>query len=208
MSETTWSAVRDDETVNRTVEALKGNGLNVLRVKTGAEAKARVLELIPEGAEVFTLSSVTLDSIGLSAEINESGNYRPTRDKLNDANLDDREKARTGAAPEWAVGSVHAVTEDGKVLIASNTGSQLPADAYGAAHVVWVVGTQKIVKDTDEAMKRIHDYILPKESVRLKAAYGLPEDHPGSFVSKLLIVNREINTDRTTVIFVDEVLGF
>src|SRR5581483_9685420 len=106
-----------------------------------------------------------------------------------------------GAAPEWSLGSVHAVTEDGKVIIASNTGSQLPAYAYGSSHVIWVVGAQKIVTGLDDGMRRLREYILPKESVRLRKAYNLP-DTAQSNISKLLIVNKEIAAGRITVILV------
>ena len=111
---------------------------------------------------------------------------------------------KTGAAPEYCIGSVHAVTQDGKVFIASNTGSQLPSYAYGSANVIWVVGTQKIVKDFDEANERIYKYTLPLESERARKAYGVP----GSAVNKMLIVNKEVAPGRITIIFVNEKLGF
>ena len=109
-----------------------------------------------------------------------------------------------GAAPDWAVGSVHALTQEGEALIASATGSQLPAYAYGASHVIWVVGTQKIVGNLEEGMRRIHEYTLPLESERARKAYGVP----GSAVNKMLIVRGEVNKERITVIMVREKLGF
>lgn len=101
------------------------------------------------------------------------------------------------------MGSVHAVTQDGHILIASNSGSQLPAYAYSAAHVIWVVGTQKIVKNIEEGMKRIYEYCLPLEDARAQKAYGV-----GSAVNKLLIVNVEKVPGRITIILVKEKLGF
>jgi hypothetical protein len=89
------------------------------------------------------------------------------------------------------------------VLIASNTGSQLPAYVYGARHVIWVVGTQKIVKDVSEGMQRIWEYCLPLEDERAREAYGV-----GSAVNKLLIIHGEVRPNRITVIFVKAVLGF
>ena len=97
---------------------------------------------------------------------------------------------------------MHAVTEDGKVIIASATGSQLPAYAYGSSHVIWVVGSQKIVKDLDEGMKRVYEYVLPLENERAKKAYG------GSSINKLLIFNKEGTAGRITMIIVKEKLGF
>lgn len=202
-----WNQLAEKVRVERTIEALKTNGINAISVETTEDAKKAVLSQIPEGAEVMTMSSVTLSEVGLDEEINGKGSkYNPVRDKLYsmDRNTQMQEMNKLGAAPEYALGSVHAVTEDGKVLIASNTGSQLGAYSYGALNVIWVVGTQKIVKDTDEGIKRIYEYVLPLESERAKKAYGVP----GSNVSKILIINKEINPGRVSLILVNEKLGF
>jgi len=111
--------------------------------------------------------------------------------------------AKIGAAPDWVVSSVHAVTEDGHLLIASNTGSQLSAEAYAGGRVILVVGTQKIVKDNNEGIRRIYEYCLPLEDERARKVYGM-----GSNVSKILIINKEIFPKRITVILVKEKLGF
>jgi L-lactate utilization protein LutC len=109
---------------------------------------------------VFTGSSVTLDTLGIPAEADKR--YDSVRAKLAkmDRATQGREMIKMGAVPEWMVGSVHAVTEDGTVVIASNTGSQLAGYAASAAHVVWIVGAQKIVPNLDEAFKRIREYSL------------------------------------------------
>lgn len=200
-----WTKIPDDKTIEQTVASLKENGIEAFIVENREEAKKKTLELVPLGAEVFTMTSVTLDEAGISKEINESGKYDSVRNKLYAGDLQGREKQKMGAAPEWALGSVHALTQDGHVLIASNTGSQLAAEVYGADHVIWVVGAQKIVKDTDAGMKRIREHVLPLESVRANEAYKITT---GSFVSKLLIINREINPDRIKAVIVKESLGF
>lgn len=201
-----WNTLADDATIVKTIDALKQNSVDAFVVATGNEANKKVLSLIPEGAEVMTMSSVTLDMAGLTQEINGSDRYQPVRDKLYAMDRQTQHVAmlKLGAAPEWAVGSVQAVTQDGHILIASNTGSQLPAYAYGSAHVVWVVGTQKIVASIEEGIKRIYDYVLPLESKRAHEAYGVP----GSAVNKLLIINKEVAPGRITVILVKEKLGF
>lgn len=204
---TRWNQLPSKETIDKTINALKKNGIDTQIVETSSEAKRIVLDLIPKGSEVMTMTSITLDAIGLSEEINKEGSkFKPVRDKLYAMNraTETQEMNRLGAAPEYAVGSVHAVTEDGHVLIASNTGSQLPAYGYGALKVVWVVGAQKIVKDTEEGLKRIYEHSLPLESERAKRAYGVP----GSSVNKILIINKEVQSQRITLILVNEVLGF
>lgn len=200
-----WNTLATDKSIKKTINALKANGINAIVVKNKEEAKKKVLEILPEGSEVMNMSSVTIDSLGIVKEIQESGNYNSVKNKL--AKMDRKtqgvEMQKLGSAPEYAVGSVHAVTQDGKVVIASNTGSQLPAYAYAASHVIWVIGTQKIVKNLEQGLKRIYEYVLPLESERMQKLYGFH-----SFVSKLLIINKEIVKDRITLIFVKEKLGF
>jgi acyl-CoA hydrolase len=110
---------------------------------------------------------------------------------------------RLAASPDYAVGSVHAVTEHGEVVVASASGSQLAPYASGAGAVIWVVGSQKIVPDLDAAFKRVNEYSFPREDQRAREAYGI-----GSGVNKLLVVNREFVPGRITVILVRQELGF
>ncbi len=198
-----YARLASDEQIERAAKALEANGIKVIVAANGEEAKQKLFELIPAGAEVFTASSMTLEALGIPAEVDRR--YDSVRAKL--AKMDRatqmREMIKMGAVPEWMVGSVHAVTEDGTVVIASNTGSQLAGYAASAAHVVWVVGAQKIVPNLDEAFKRIREYSLPLEDERALNAYGM-----NSNISKLLIVHREVMPGRTTMILVKENLGF
>jgi len=201
-----YTKVPSDQVIEQTAQALEANNFETIIVNSREEAKDKVLSLVPKGAEIFTGTSVTLDTLGITKELNESGNYDAVKPKLMkmDRETQNRQMQRLGAAPEYTFGSVHAVTEDGHVLIASNSGSQLPGYAYGADHVVWVVGAQKIVKDTQEGIKRIYEYVLPLESERAHKAYGVER----SFVSKLLIYNREPKPNRVTIIIIKERIGF
>lgn len=205
LMENTWSTLSSKERVDKTIKALKNNGIDAIFVNTAQEAKEKVLSLIPQGAEVMNMSSETLQAIGVANEIQESGKYNSVRKTLMgmDRVTQSREMQKLGSAPEYSIGSVHAVTEEGQVVIASMSGSQLPGYVYGSVHVVWVVGTQKIVKNLDDAMKRIYEYVLPLESKRINKAYGIP----GSSVDKVLTFFKE-NPGRITLIFVNEALGF
>ncbi|MBI2327108.1 lactate utilization protein [Candidatus Curtissbacteria bacterium] len=200
-----WDQLADDSTIEKTIKALKANGIEAEVVENGEAAKKRVLELIPEKSEVMTMTSMTLEEIGIAKEIDESGRYDAIRPKLlkMDYKTQGREMRKLANVPDWTIGSVHAVTEDGHLLIASNSGSQLPAYAYSAGQVVWVVGAQKIVKNTDDGIKRIYEHSFPLEDERAQKAYGMR-----SGVNKILIVNKEIQSGRIHVIFVKEKLGF
>ncbi len=201
-----WNQIPKQEHILLTMKALQENGISSVLVDTGAEAKAKVLELIPDGSEVMTMSSVTLETIGIENEINGSEKYNAVKPKLYslDSKTQKREQKKLGSSPEYSVGSVHAVTQDGKVIIASNTGSQLPGYSYGSDHVIWVVGAQKIVKNLDDGMARLEEHVVPLEAKHMQEKYNLP----GTFVSKLLIVNRETVPGRITLIFVKEALGY
>ena len=203
-----FNKLASEDVINKTVEALKQNGIEAFVAESGEEAKKKVYELVPKGSEIMIMTSETLRTLGIEQEINESADYVAIKKKIAAMGKDQaREKKMLGAAPEVAMGSVHAVTEDGRVLIASNTGSQLPAYAYGADNVVWVVGAQKLVKDVEEGKKRIYEYVLPLETVRARKAYGLPETW-NSNPSKILEVSREVTPGRIKMVIVKEVLGF
>lgn len=194
-----------DEQIERTVKALESNGIQVLVAENGEEAKRLFFELIPDGSEVFLGSSVTLEQLGIKDEIDKSEKYDALRPKMfaMDRATQGREIRKLGGTPDFAAGSVHAVTEDGYVLIASNTGSQLGPYASGAGKVIWVVGAQKLVKDLNEGLNRIYDYVLPLENEHMNQLYNV-----GSNVSKVLIVKREIRPNRITMIIVKESLGY
>ncbi len=120
-----FDELANDQTITNAIKALKTSGIEAMVVENGLDAKEKVIQLLPKGAEVMNMSSVTLETIGIDKEINESGNYDAVKPKLMkmDRQTQAVEMQKLGASPQWAVGSVHAVTEDGKVIIASNTGS-------------------------------------------------------------------------------------
>ena len=194
-----------DEQIERTAKALEANNIRVLIAENGAEARRLFFELVPEGSEVFLGASVTLETLGIKDEIDKSGKYDAIRPKMfaMDRVTQSREIRKLGGAPDYAAGSVHAVTEDGHVLIASNTGSQLGPYASGSGNVIWVVGAQKLVKDLNEGLQRIYEYTLPLETEHMRQLYNAP-----TAVNKLLIINKELRPSRITMIIVKEELGY
>src|SRR5438094_4651682 len=200
-----FGTVADGSSVKRTVAALEANGIIVLRAPDAAAAKRIVLDLIPDGSQVHHGASQTLDVVGIADEIDKSARYDGLRPRIwnMDRKTEANEIRRLGAAPDVMLGSVHAVTETGSLLAASMGGSQLGPYVSGAGRVILVVGTQKIVSDLEEGLRRIYEYAFPLEDARAQAAYGIH-----SAVNKVLIINREITPGRITVVFVDEVLGF
>jgi hypothetical protein len=200
-----WADVASESEIRSTVAALREHGFEVQVVDDEAAARKAVFALIPEGSEVHQGSSTTLDQIGVTAEVNSSGHYSAVRPRIfsMDRATQADEIRKLMSAPEYMLGSVHAITQTGSLVTASVSGSQLGPYASGAGKVILVAGTNKIVTDLDEALRRVEEHSLPLEDARAREAYGM-----GSSINKLLVVNAEITPGRTTIILVRESLGF
>jgi hypothetical protein len=199
-----YAEVASDEAINSTVEALKSNGFAVEVFETKEEARDAVLSRIPKGSEVFTNTSATLDESGISEVVN-GADYVSARNKMLALYGDPtkkKEMKQVASTPDFALGSVHALTQDGKLLIASASGSQFPGEAFGSGAVIFVVGAQKIVKDLPEGIKRIEEHAVPLEDERALVAYG-----SGTAFNKLLVINSEA-PGRITVVIIKESIGF
>jgi hypothetical protein len=184
---------------------LEGNGITCIVVDSTEEARTAVRSILPVGAEVYNNTSRTLEVIGVAEDIERSGRYQPLRPRLYqmDREMQGREMRQLSASPDWVVGSVHALTEEGSLLIASASGSQLGPIGSGAGHVILVVGAQKIVPDLDTGLRRIYEYCFPLEDRRARQAYGVP-----SGVNNVLVINKAIAPGRITAILVNKPLGF
>jgi L-lactate utilization protein LutC len=200
-----FARLASDDQVQRAMRALEGNNIITYLAENGKEARKKVLELLPPGAEVFTSTSKTLQAIGIVDDVNNSGHYVSLRAKI--SKLDRKRQSNQirliASTPEYVVGSVHAVTENGEILVASASGSQLALYSSGAGTLIWVVGTQKIVQDVDEGLRRIKEYSFPLEDARMQSKHKLHSE-----INKILIMNKEGRPGRTTLIFVRETLGF
>jgi L-lactate utilization protein LutC len=200
-----FGVLASDKRVAKAAKALEANGFKVVVVDKGEDAARLVLAAIPEGAEVLVALSETLNQIGVTKAIDESGRYdaiRPKAAKL-DRKTQAREIRKLRGSPDYIVGSVHAITEGGELVIASGSGSQIGPEAYSARRVILVAGTQKIVRNVAEALRRIEDYSLPLENERMVKVYGYP-----SLLAKILLIKREPNAERITIVLVKEKLGF
>ncbi len=199
-----FNRLASDEQVIKTARSLEANGLHTIVVDTGEQARANVQEMIPAGTHVYNPPSRTLDEIGIAADIETATRFQPLRARLRslDRATQQREIRQLIGSPDVVIGSVQAITEQGQVLIASASGSQLGAAVFGAGTVIWVAGTQKLVRNLEEGFRRIREYSYPLEDERARAVYGQP-----SAINKILIVNGEV-PGRITVVLVRQDLGF
>lgn len=193
------------QSLERAAAALTAHGFTVEILDDAAAARARIRDLVPEGAGVFTGASETLRLSGIEEDINASGRYDAIRARGHamDRATQLAEIWRLISTPDVIVGSVHAVTETGSLVIASASGSQLPGYAGGSLRAIWVVGAQKVVPDLSTALRRVEDHCLPLESDRAMKAYGVP-----SAVNRLLVLNAELEPGRGIVLLLREAIGF
>lgn len=199
-----FTTLPDDETLTATVVALEEHGIGVEVVDDFDAARAAVLARIPEGSTVMTNTSVTLDETGIAGAINEGGPYDSARNRMFalDFETQGQEMKAIAGQPDYALGSVHAITRDGTLLIASASGSQLASYAWGAANVIFVVGAQKLVPDLVAARERIVEHSLKLEDARAYAAYG-----QNSLIGKVLEIHQE-PPGRIHVVLIRQIVGF
>ncbi len=196
------------DSINKTIKALTERGFLPESVTSGSEALSKIKELIPAGVSVMNGSSRTLDEIGFVQYLKDG---KHGWNNLHEAILAEKDPAKQMALRKQSVlsdfylGSAHAIAETGEIVIASNSGSQLPHIAFTSPNIILVVGAQKITPDADTAISRLKEYVFPLEDARMKEA-GMG----GSFISKTLIINKEqpFMGRKFHVIFVNEILGF
>jgi hypothetical protein len=200
-----FTALPDEEALQATVVALEEHGCSVEVVGDLAAARQAVLARIPEGSSVMTNASVTLTETGITDAINDGdGRWESARNRMFalDFATQAQEMKAIAGQPDYALGSVHAVTRDGTLVIASASGSQLASYAWGAANVIFVVGAQKLVPTLAAAHERIYRHSFPLEDARAQAAYG---QH--SQVGKVLEIHQEL-PDRIHVVLIRQQIGF
>src|SRR6267378_3583549 len=193
----------DRARLDRAAAALNGRGFKTQVADNAEQARRLVLDAIPAGAEVHIALSETMRELGITSEIDESGRYDSLRSRLTalDRETQGREMRKLGAAPDYIVGSAHAVTDDGQIVVGSGSGSQLGAYAYAGGNVILVIGHQKLVRDLDEGLRRVREYSLPREYARMQSV-----GRPGSLLAKPLVIHYE-PSGRIKIILVPETLG-
>jgi acyl-CoA hydrolase len=199
-----FTALPSEQALAATVVALEEHGFSVEVADDTDAARDAVLSRIPPGASVMTNTSVTLDQAGITAAVNDSGRYESARARMLalDFATQAQQMKAIGGQPDYALGSVHAITGDGTVVIASASGSQLASYAWGAANVIFVVGAQKLVPTLAAAHQRIYQHSLRLEDARAQAAYG---QH--SSVGKILEIHQEL-PGRIHIVLIRQPVGF
>ncbi|MGO8946522.1 MAG: LUD domain-containing protein [Ktedonobacterales bacterium] len=199
-----YTAPASEETLQRVAERLRERNIEAVIVDDGDQARTVVLERLPEGAEIHTGKSKTLQDAGIFDAIHDTDRYDALRNRFTkmDRRTQAREIRKLISGPDFMLGSVNAVTEDGVLVAASASASQLGPYAGTAGKVILVVGSQKIVPDLETALRRIRDYVLPWEDAQVRKVMNI-----GSFVGKILIIEREWVDGRMSVVLVRTPIG-
>lgn len=208
MSRMEYSTLASEAIVKKTMAALRKRGFASAAIGSGAEALEYIKKAIPKGASVMNGSSVTLEQIGF-VDFLKSGKHE--WNNLHAAILAEEDKAtrshlrKHAVVSDYYLGSVHAITEGGEMVIASNTGSQQPHLVYTSPNLILVVGTQKIVPTLEKAMKRLEEHVVPLEDEHMKQLYG-----SGTMYNKTVILHGEspMMKRTATVLLVNKKLGF
>jgi hypothetical protein len=207
---TTEAALASKESIDTAKTALAANGFKPETVATGADALARIKQLIPAGVTVMNGASKTLEQIGYLDYL-KSGQHgwkNLHEGILGESDPAEQAKLRKLATiSDFYLGSAHAITEKGEIVVASGSGSQLPHLAHTSPNVILIVSTKKIVTNLDAAFDRIETQVVPLEDLKIKSKLG-PES--GTVHAKTLILRKESPLMGRTVriIFVEEDLGF
>jgi hypothetical protein len=202
------TAVVSERKIEAIINNLEPRKFQGIVVDSKGLALEKIKELIPAGASVMNGASKTLEQIGYIDYL-KSGQH-PWKN-LHEGILDEKDPAKReslrkqGILSDYYLGSVHALTEEGEMIIASNTGSQLPHIAFTSPNLILVVGIQKIVPNLKAAYERLVTYVVPKEDQRMMDAYNMHTAH-----AKTLIYHREAPYSKRNVkvIIVKEPLGF
>lgn len=199
-----FTAPADERTLAATSAALEERGFSAAVVDDLDAAREGVLARIPIGSSVMTYPSVTLQESGIAEAIDTGDGYDSARARVYALDRETRmgEIKTIMLQPDFSLGSVHAITRDGVLVIASALGSQLASYSWGATNVIFVVGAQKLVADLDVAHERIFRHSLELENARTLEAYG-----EQSRVGKVLEIRQE-DPGRIHVVLVRAAVGF
>ena len=203
-----YTQLASNENIELTVSELAKRNVEAVVVETKLDALAKIKELIPSGASVMNGSSTTLIEIGFIDYL-KGGNHE--WNNLHESILAESDPSKQGklrkesVLSDYYLGSVHALSQTGEFVIASNTGSQLPHIVFTSQNLIFVVGAQKIVPTLTDALKRLEEYVVPLEDERSKKAYGAP-----TTLNKIVIFKGEnpMIGRKVQMIIVKESLGF
>jgi hypothetical protein len=147
--------------------ALRKNGFEAQYVATGAEALELIAGFVNPGMKVGLGGSMSLKAIGAPEKVRTLGAEILDH---NAPGLDEERKLELRRAQltcDLFLSSSNAVTLEGDIVNVDGGGNRVAALTFGPKKTVVVVGTNKIVRDLDEAFDRIETTASPMNNKRL-----------------------------------------
>lgn len=204
----TYDTLATDAVIEKTRQGLKSRSFESTVVATRSEALELIKTFIPAGASVMNGASRTLEEIGFIEYLKSGAHGWDNLHAKVLAEKDPQKQAllrKQSVLSDYYLGSVHAVAETGEIVIASNTGSQLPHIVYTSPNLIFVIGTQKITPTLEDAFARVQEHVIPLEDARMMSVY---QSHT-ALNKELILRGDPAFLGRTIrVIFVKEKLGF
>lgn len=203
-----YNTLASEVSIARVITGLKERNVEGIFVKTKAEALEKIKSFIPQGVSVMNGASKTLEEVGF-VEYLKNGMHG--WNNLHEGILAEKDLVKQSflrkqaTLSDYYLGSVNAIAETGELVIASNSGSQMPHIVFTSPNIIFVAGAQKIVPTREDAFRRVEEYVLPLEDKHMKdIGYG------GSRISKMILFNYEnpFMKRKVRLILVNEVLGY
>lgn len=204
-----------DSRIQRVTEALKRNRMKPYYVESREELHGLIRELVKNDKLITSGGSMTLKESGVIELLtNEFGTAYLDRSAGKDREAQE-EIMRRAFVSDTFLSSTNALTEDGELYNVDGNGNRVAAMIYGPKQVIVVAGVNKIVKNMDEAVRRVETIAAPKNTVRLDC--GTPCAVTGECAhchsdrriccSYVRLAQQRV-PDRIKVIIVNENLGY
>lgn len=209
--------------LEKTIKNLEKNNIEVICVNSREDVIPTVEKIISKGSTVAVGGSVSLDETNM-LEFLRNGDYNfldryqegLTREEVRDIHI------KSFEADAYFT-STNAITEEGELYNVDGHANRITAIAFGPKNVILIAGINKIVKNIDEAVKRVKTISAPKNCVRLKrdtycAKTGYCVDMEGGIgkgcnseqrcCRHYLVSSKQETFGRIKVILVNESLGY
>jgi len=191
-----------DKKIGDVIENLRKKHFNVINVQTTQEAKAEVLKLVGEDESVGVGGSLTIRAIDVIDELSSAGN-KVIHHWLPATFIDEIKDARRRATrADVYLTSTNAITQDGELVNMDTYGNRVVGMIYGPKKVIIVAGYNKVVKNIEEAFKKIRGETAVKNAKRLNV------DAPDNLCKVATIIYQRPNDTDITIILVNSELGF
>lgn len=156
-----------DEKIKRTIGSLKKNNIKAAFAKSPEQAAEMALAMICKEDRIGMGGSMTLKQIGLIDSLKKEG-YN-LLDWVYEKNTEEEKTAllKESLTADVFLTGTNAISQDGKLINKDGRGNRLAALVYGPEKVIVIAGKNKIVKNSEEGLRRIENIAGPLNSKRL-----------------------------------------